>query len=274
MKASLDRDGAATLLRDAATRVPGVGAARIRVRRHRVKARADVRFRDPRQVKEDLTAALGEECDRLALARAPASPYACGNAPTDRQPAAPEPAMTQRSALNRSLLGLAGLVLLGGGLLILSAGLDLYRRRDLVPPDGWPLTAPADVLLGSADRTRWSSQGWWWWPAVIAALALVALLALWWLLAQLRRHRPGSLAVGGTPRRRASNCATAHSATRSRPRPGPCRASTTRPYASPAARPPPHPRPAHPHPRGRAGRHPRCPLRRPAAHRSPVHRPA
>ncbi|GAA2731122.1 alkaline shock response membrane anchor protein AmaP [Streptomyces nogalater] len=107
--------------------------------------------------------------------------------------------MTQRSALNRSLLGLAGLVLLGGGLLILSAGLDLYRRRDLVPPDGWPLTAPADVLLGSADRTRWSSQGWWWWPAVIAALALVALLALWWLLAQLRRHRPGSLAVGGTP---------------------------------------------------------------------------
>ncbi|GAA2731116.1 DUF6286 domain-containing protein [Streptomyces nogalater] len=71
LKASLDRDGAATLLRDAATRVPGVGAARIRVRRHRVKARADVRFRDPRQVKEDLTAALGEECDRLALARAP-----------------------------------------------------------------------------------------------------------------------------------------------------------------------------------------------------------
>ncbi|AOR31225.1 hypothetical protein BFF78_09350 [Streptomyces fodineus] len=106
--------------------------------------------------------------------------------------------MTPRSALNRTLLALAGLVLLGGGLLILFAGLDLYRRHDLAPPAGWPLTTPADVLLGSADRARWSSQGWWW-PAVIAALVLTALLALWWLLAQLSRHRPGSLPVGGTP---------------------------------------------------------------------------
>ncbi|MFE9093738.1 alkaline shock response membrane anchor protein AmaP [Streptomyces sp. NPDC007264] len=107
--------------------------------------------------------------------------------------------MTPRPVLNRSLLALAGLVLLGGGLLILFAGLDVYRRRDLVPPAGWPLIVPDDVLLGSADRARWSSQGWWWWPAVIAALALVALLALWWLLAQLRRRRPGVLPVGGTP---------------------------------------------------------------------------
>lgn len=107
--------------------------------------------------------------------------------------------MTPRSTINRSLLALAGLVLLGGGLLILFAGLDLYRRHDLVPPGGWPLTNPADVLLGSADRARWSSQGWWWWPAVIAALVLAALLALWWLLAQLSRRRPGSLPVGGTP---------------------------------------------------------------------------
>ncbi|MEV5642307.1 hypothetical protein AB0L67_19365 [Streptomyces flaveolus] len=86
--------------------------------------------------------------------------------------------MTPRSALNRSLLACAGLVLLGGGLLILFAGFDLYRGHDLVPPAGWPLTVPADVLLGSADRAHWSSQGWWW-PAVIAALALTALLALW-----------------------------------------------------------------------------------------------
>ncbi|MFF4398463.1 alkaline shock response membrane anchor protein AmaP [Streptomyces sp. NPDC001480] len=107
--------------------------------------------------------------------------------------------MTPRSALNRSLLALAGLVLLGGGLLVLFAGLDLYRRRDLTPPTGWPLITPDDVLLGSADRARWSSQGWWWWPAVIAALALAVLLALWWLLAQLRRRRPGVLPVGGPP---------------------------------------------------------------------------
>ncbi|MEU2334740.1 alkaline shock response membrane anchor protein AmaP [Streptomyces sp. NPDC006654] len=107
--------------------------------------------------------------------------------------------MTPRSALNRTLLALVGLVLLGGGLLILFAGLDLYRRHDLAPPAGWPLTRPADVLLGSADRVRWSSQGWWWWPAVIAALVVAALLALCWLLAQLSRRRPGSLPVGGTP---------------------------------------------------------------------------
>ncbi|MEU9380146.1 alkaline shock response membrane anchor protein AmaP [Streptomyces sp. NPDC048279] len=104
--------------------------------------------------------------------------------------------MTPRSALNRTLLALAGLALLGGGLLILFAGLDLYQRHDLAPPAGWPLTRPADVLLGSADRARWSGQGWWWWPAVIAALVLTALLALWWLLTQLGRRRPGSLTVG------------------------------------------------------------------------------
>ncbi|MFF4354713.1 DUF6286 domain-containing protein [Streptomyces sp. NPDC001530] len=71
LRAYLDRDGAADLLRDAAMRVPGVSRARIRVRRHRVKARADVRFRDPRQVKDDLTAVLDEERDGLALARPP-----------------------------------------------------------------------------------------------------------------------------------------------------------------------------------------------------------
>ncbi|MFI5687234.1 DUF6286 domain-containing protein [Streptomyces sp. NPDC051636] len=71
LRAALDRDGAADLLRDAAMRVPGVGNARIRVRRHRVKARADVRFREPQQVRDDLTAVLDEERDRLALARPP-----------------------------------------------------------------------------------------------------------------------------------------------------------------------------------------------------------
>lgn len=71
LRASLDRDGAADLLRDAAMRVPGVGAARVRVRRRRAKARADVHFRDPRQVKDDLTTVLDEERDRMALARPP-----------------------------------------------------------------------------------------------------------------------------------------------------------------------------------------------------------
>jgi hypothetical protein len=69
--AALDRDSAAALLRDAALRVPGVGHARVRVRRHRVKVRADVRFRDLRQVKDDLTRVLREQRDRLALAHPP-----------------------------------------------------------------------------------------------------------------------------------------------------------------------------------------------------------
>ncbi|WP_330456356.1 DUF6286 domain-containing protein [Streptomyces sp. NBC_00820] len=71
LRAALDRDAAAALLRDAAMRVPGVGAARVRVRRHRVKVRADVRFRGAQEVKSDLTAVLDEERDQLALARPP-----------------------------------------------------------------------------------------------------------------------------------------------------------------------------------------------------------
>ncbi|MFE1445805.1 DUF6286 domain-containing protein [Streptomyces olivaceoviridis] len=71
LRAFVDRNSAAVLLRDAAMRVPGVGAAHVLVGRHRIKARADVRFRDPRQVKDDLTAVLDEERDRLALARPP-----------------------------------------------------------------------------------------------------------------------------------------------------------------------------------------------------------
>ncbi|MFF7974359.1 DUF6286 domain-containing protein [Streptomyces sp. NPDC007905] len=71
LRATLDRSGAAVLLRDAAMRVPGVGGARIRVRRRRIKARADVRFRDPHQVHDDLVTVLREERDRLALAPSP-----------------------------------------------------------------------------------------------------------------------------------------------------------------------------------------------------------
>ncbi|MGW7329257.1 alkaline shock response membrane anchor protein AmaP [Streptomyces sp. NPDC054840] len=104
--------------------------------------------------------------------------------------------MKRKSAINRTLLALAGIVLLGTGLLILAGGFDLYRRWSLAPPDGWPLTTPHDVLLAEADRTRWTDEGWWW-PAAIAVLAVITLLAVWWLLAQLRRTHPGALSVGG-----------------------------------------------------------------------------
>ncbi|MGW6843524.1 alkaline shock response membrane anchor protein AmaP [Streptomyces sp. NPDC054958] len=106
--------------------------------------------------------------------------------------------MKTKSAVNRVLLALIGIALLGAGLLILTGSFDLYRRRNLTPPDGWPLTAPGGVLLADTDRTRWADEGWWW-PVVIAVLALVLLLALWWLWAQLRRTHPGHTPVGGPP---------------------------------------------------------------------------
>ncbi|MFB6676373.1 DUF6286 domain-containing protein [Streptomyces sp. NPDC056390] len=71
MGAWLDRKGAALVLRDAAMRVPGISSARVRVGRHRVTARADVRFRDPATVRDDLTQALQDQCCQLAVAHTP-----------------------------------------------------------------------------------------------------------------------------------------------------------------------------------------------------------
>ncbi|MFI6149716.1 DUF6286 domain-containing protein [Streptomyces sp. NPDC051109] len=71
LRAVLDREAAELHLRDAAMRVPGVSAAKVRFHRSRVKARADVRFRAPDDVKADLRLSLLEELDRLALARRP-----------------------------------------------------------------------------------------------------------------------------------------------------------------------------------------------------------
>lgn len=104
--------------------------------------------------------------------------------------------MERQAKVNRILLGTTGVVLLGGGLLVLAAGLNVYRNWGLAPPAGWPLTTPHDVLLTHSGHTNWSHHGWWW-PTLIAALALITLLALWWLLAQLRRNHPGRMPVGG-----------------------------------------------------------------------------
>ncbi|MFC9585915.1 alkaline shock response membrane anchor protein AmaP [Streptomyces yangpuensis] len=104
--------------------------------------------------------------------------------------------MKRKSAVNRVLLALTGIVLLGSGLLVLAGSFDLYRRWAVTSPSGWPLTAPRDVLLDAADRDRWADDGWWW-PVVIAVLAIVVVLALVWLLAQLRRTHPGHIPLGG-----------------------------------------------------------------------------
>ncbi|MFE5491783.1 DUF6286 domain-containing protein [Streptomyces virginiae] len=71
MHAVVDRKAAELRMRDAAMRVPGVSAARVRLSRRRATARADVRFRAPADVQADLRTSLLQECDRLALAHQP-----------------------------------------------------------------------------------------------------------------------------------------------------------------------------------------------------------
>lgn len=105
--------------------------------------------------------------------------------------------MKAPTTLNRVLLSLLGLVLLGGGLLVLAGGADIYRRWNLSPPANWPLTTPQDVLIPSADQSSWVDQGWWW-PAVIASLAVLMLLALLWLLAQSPWRRARAIPVPDT----------------------------------------------------------------------------
>jgi hypothetical protein len=99
-----------------------------------------------------------------------------------------------RSALNRTLLAVAGAVLLGGGVLLLIGGLDLDRRLHLHLPAGWPLTDPHQSVLSATARTRWTGTSWWW-PVVLGGLTVCVLLALWWLLAQLGRGAAGDLPV-------------------------------------------------------------------------------
>ncbi|ANB05676.1 hypothetical protein SAM40697_1716 [Streptomyces ambofaciens] len=84
--------------------------------------------------------------------------------------------------VDRVLLGLAGLVLVALGGSVLAIGLGATA------PAWWLHDGQHDVLLSTAERTRWRDAGWWW-PVVIAVLAVLLLLALWWLVAVLRRRR-------------------------------------------------------------------------------------
>jgi hypothetical protein len=99
-----------------------------------------------------------------------------------------------RTAVNRVLLLLVGLILLAVGGAVLFAGLDLSRRWGFDYPGWWPYRGPHDVLLTAHDRTRYRSEGWWW-PAVVGGLAVLALIALWWLVAQLRQRRLGRVVI-------------------------------------------------------------------------------
>ncbi|MFG2311603.1 alkaline shock response membrane anchor protein AmaP [Streptomyces sp. NPDC048566] len=93
-----------------------------------------------------------------------------------------------RRTVNRVLIGLAGLILLALGGSVLAVGLGVR------PPSWWIHDGRHDVLLSTAERTKWRDEGWWW-PVVIAALAVLVLLALWWLIADLRRRRLAEVLV-------------------------------------------------------------------------------
>lgn len=69
VRAMLHRDAAALILRDRAMEVSGVQAARVDVRRRKVRARAQAHFRDLDDVRGDLETALTEGTRRLGLAR-------------------------------------------------------------------------------------------------------------------------------------------------------------------------------------------------------------
>ncbi|MFI0942539.1 DUF6286 domain-containing protein [Streptomyces sp. NPDC021020] len=71
VRAGLDRRAAALVLRDRAMEVSGVRSARVEVGRRRIKARASSHFRELEEVRDDLTAALGEAVRQLGLARSP-----------------------------------------------------------------------------------------------------------------------------------------------------------------------------------------------------------
>jgi hypothetical protein len=72
VRAGLDRDAAATALRDRAMEVAGVQSVRVRVRRRRAKARAMSHFREVDDVRTDLDAVLTDAIRGLGLSRPPA----------------------------------------------------------------------------------------------------------------------------------------------------------------------------------------------------------
>ncbi|MGA5819376.1 alkaline shock response membrane anchor protein AmaP [Kitasatospora sp. NPDC094028] len=96
--------------------------------------------------------------------------------------------------VNRVLLGVAGVLLLGVGALVLAGGLGLYRHLGVQPPSRWPLTSPDQPLLSDRSRMRWVARDWWW-PAVVSGLSVLVVGMAWWLVAQLRRTGLSSIAV-------------------------------------------------------------------------------
>lgn len=181
VRAGLDRDAAALVLRDRAMEVAacavGTGArgpSEGRRPRDRPLPRPGRRARRPgrRPHRRDPWPGPGP-------AALPVGPCAATRE---------EGVRTMLGTVNRVLVAVVGLVLLAVGGAVLAVGLGASA------PSWWLHQGPHDVLLTTAERTRWRADAWWW-PTVIAVLALLVLLTLWWLTAVLRRRRLGELLV-------------------------------------------------------------------------------
>ncbi|MFD7517510.1 DUF6286 domain-containing protein [Streptomyces niveus] len=71
VRAGIERDAAALVLRDRAMEVSGVRAARVKVHRFKIRVRAQSHFRALEDVRRDLDTAVGGAIGQLGLAREP-----------------------------------------------------------------------------------------------------------------------------------------------------------------------------------------------------------
>ncbi|MEJ8634168.1 DUF6286 domain-containing protein [Streptomyces sp. NPDC006475] len=84
VRAGLDREAAALVLRDRAMEVSGVQSVRVRMRRGKVSVRARSHFRELDDVRRDLDAAVGFGITELGLAKPPSLAVHVGRPPAKK----------------------------------------------------------------------------------------------------------------------------------------------------------------------------------------------
>lgn len=95
-----------------------------------------------------------------------------------------------RSAVNRTLLTVAGAVLLVGDAWLASTAPPLLDRL----PAWWPTADSGTVLFDRGGLAEVRGQGWWT-PTVLVVTSVVLLAALVWAAVQLRRGGPRMLSL-------------------------------------------------------------------------------